>query len=1244
MTPERRSSLDNSWRIRRLLLVGALLVGMATAGLGVAFAMPSAADAFPPKATTTIVRLTLVTGDRVELRTTNGHQDATVLPRPGEHPAVLVQRRGGHVHVIPAQVRALLAAGKLDPRLFDVTQLAADGFTSDRRLPLLVAAPGGLGATSAAAPATAAAPAKPPAAPAGSTARRTLPRLGMTAVEVTDPDRFWAAASGEGTAPATRAAAPDDDLAAGIGKLWLDGRVHASLDRSVPQIGGPAARAKGLDGTGVTVAVLDTGIDDQNADVAPKVTASSDFSGEGGTDDGFGHGTHVASIIAGTGANSGGKYAGVAPKASLIDGRVLDSSGSGSDSGVLAGMEWAAPKARVINMSLGAYPTDGTDPLSLAVDSLTAQFDTLFVIAAGNSGDGGEESTVDSPGTATSALTVGAVDRDDTLADFSSRGPRLGGSLLKPEITAPGVDIVAAQADGTQLGDVIAPGYIALSGTSMATPHVAGSAALLVQQHGDWSAAALKAQLVSRATPHEDTPIFAQGAGRVDLAKATADGVRVDAGTIDLGFFDYPHGGDAPVTRQLTYRNDGPAPAAVQLTATLADAEGTAAPAGALAIDATSFTLAAGATRTVTLTATPDALGIGRWSGAVTATTSAGTTRTVMGLVKESERYPVEVTVLGRDGKPSEDTFAEAVDLLNGRFYDIDTTRPVRLPPSTYRFSSYGFTVDGDAASLAFVTKGDVKITKAAAVTLDARGSVPYRVSVQRPDAAAQIHSLGYAVVAENGDGLASGFSFLSPAPESTLWAKPTPAARTGTFEFDTVSYLQPNRLAAVVEGSGTVLAPEDVWDEDRLEGRHTVEVVAPPTPVRGAFALLDPAAGTSVDDAVAAAAAAGATGAVLPYDAESFPEFAAKPAVPTFALPRAQWEALAGQAGAGSVRVTLVRTTYPPYTYNLAHATPGRVPANLTYRFRDTDLARAERTFRSHGAGGTGVTYQFPLIAASGFANGQEFRHGAGRTDFLSPGLRWQVWVDGFVTVDDGWLTGRAPWTGERTYPRGRFAETYAGQVSGPALPKYYGDITRLGDEVAGFLVPWTDSAGRPAGFSVGDAVHWTLRSGGATVAEGADPSLLVQLPPARARYALEVTGTREAADGVALSTGVKARWTFGSATVAGDEPAPLQLLSLDAPLPLDITNSTPRGSTLTFTLTGRLPAGVPAKRVTSLAVESSSGGAWTAAKVTRTGPSTFTVQVRNPRAGLVSLRMTAASTDGISVRQEVTKAYRVR
>ena len=229
--------------------------------------------------------------------------------------------------------------------------------------------------------------------------------------------------------------------------MWLDGVAQPHLDVSVPQIGAPAAWQAGLTGAGVTVGVLDTGIKADHPDLAGKVIEQRDFTGTlpGGGDD-VGHGTHVAGIIAGTGAASNGRYKGVAPDARLISGKVCAIVGC-PDSEIIAGMEWIAPQGTRGQHEPGrrAPPTAPTR-MSQAVNNLTAQHGTLFVVAAGNAGTADQ---VVPPASADAALAVGSVTKQDATSPFSSRGPRLGDYAVKPDIAAPGSGIVAARAPGT---------------------------------------------------------------------------------------------------------------------------------------------------------------------------------------------------------------------------------------------------------------------------------------------------------------------------------------------------------------------------------------------------------------------------------------------------------------------------------------------------------------------------------------------------------------------------------------------------------------------------------------------------------------------------------------------------------------------------------------------------------------------------------------------------------------------------
>ena len=307
----------------------------------------------------------------------------------------------------------------------------------------------------------------------------------------------------------------DEDI---VVKIWEDLRVQMFLHQSVPKVNVPQVWEKGAEGQGIVVAIVDTGVDGQHPDIRGKLRASADFTEEGYFD-GNGHGTHVGGTVAGSGTASRGKYVGVAPKADLIAAKVLDSSGGGTFSGVIAGIEWATNQnPQVMNLSLGANvpgSCDGTDPVCLAVDAAMDR-GIVVCVAAGNAGPG--SSTVGTPGCSKKVITVGASDKQDGIAWFSSRGPTKDGRV-KPDILLPGVNIVAARAKDTSMGNVIDEYHTSASGTSMATPHCAGVCALLLSGDSSLTPAQVKQKLMDTAIDLNFDP-NTQGSGRVDALRA----------------------------------------------------------------------------------------------------------------------------------------------------------------------------------------------------------------------------------------------------------------------------------------------------------------------------------------------------------------------------------------------------------------------------------------------------------------------------------------------------------------------------------------------------------------------------------------------------------------------------------------------------------------------------------------------------------------------------------------------------
>ncbi len=278
------------------------------------------------------------------------------------------------------------------------------------------------------------------------------------------------------------------DKELGIKNVDENFRVRMSLDKTHAIEMVHSAWNLGFHGQGVKVAVLDTGIDSTHPDLSGVVIKHENFSSDKNQDDAVGHGTHVASIIAGRGKVDITKK-GLADGCELFDGKVLASDGFGKADDTIAGIEWAvAEGADIINMSLGASGAfDGTDALSEAANWAVTQGVTVCA-AAGNCGPEGNtlecqaigDKTIDTPGCAAFVITVGAVDKFGKIAGYSSRGPTWG-NIFKPDVVTVGSDIVAARANETSMGVPVDGHYTKASGTSMATPVCSGLIALILE-------------------------------------------------------------------------------------------------------------------------------------------------------------------------------------------------------------------------------------------------------------------------------------------------------------------------------------------------------------------------------------------------------------------------------------------------------------------------------------------------------------------------------------------------------------------------------------------------------------------------------------------------------------------------------------------------------------------------------------------------------------------------------------------
>ena len=1196
--------------------------------------------------------VTLITGDVVTLRPKSGSTDTggtvSVTGADGGPARARVIESAGDLYVFPDSTMPYVAEGVLDRRLFNVTDLVADGYDDAHRdsLPLIISY--GEHASGFRA--------KP--VPEGSMLVSTLSSVDGAAVTAdrVQADDFWSAVTGTtpSAPPSTSSFAPTaktPSFANGIERIWLDGKVYAELAESTAQINAPEVWANGETGQGVDVAVLDTGVDTAHPDLTSQIVDTKSFiPGEDVEDhSSSGHGTHVASTIAGTGAASGGIEKGVAPGALLHIGKVLSNAGEGTDSQVLAGMEWAAIEehAKVINMSLGSNePSDGTDPLSHAVNQLSAQTGALFVVAAGNAGGSG---TIGAPGAADNALTVGAVWSDDSLAPFSSQGPRVGDGALKPEITAPGVDILAARSQYASAGE---GAYHALSGTSMAAPHVAGAAALIAAEHPDLTGVQIRNLLTSTSKQTTEYNAFA-GSGRVDAAAAARANVFATATT----FAGEDETG--PVQKPVTYTNLGDSPVTLALSLTAPGA-----PAGTFRLAADSVTVPAHGTADVDLTfdAGASAGTSESFSGQVVASGPEGElahTAVSLGAIT----HQMTISVKDAAGNPGS---AMVVLLREGspdpQLIDVRGAATFYTPSDEY--SVLGFMevpgVHGPRSrGLALLGDPDIAFTQDQTISLDATSIRPVDETIPQPGDPSYLR-LEYGRTL--GDAWFHDFALADAAydslwiqPEGTIehgdfylgsrWRKEQPALRVSAQGIDYTDVLRQNDVTPLADGTRTFPllfagdgAATDYAGIDAQDKAVVVRRTSEVTPTEQAEAAAEAGAQLLLvaNDGSGRQKLSFGTGTLDPTPLD------------VGLLSPDEGDKLIARAQSGGVVLRAESHPVPAYTYDLMHTWHNELPQNMVVKASKKNLARIDVNFDSPKPSPFAQEwrYDFPIYTEWGIGQPPPLVVNSRRTDWVS--------TDGANTwgqeVTDG---THYEWGVRRAYEPGTVvSEEYFKPIQRPYFNNNFLGPARTGDQMR-IEVPGYGSADHVGSSFAGDPQTVTLYQGDTELGSSSNGLVISPTVPSAdpLPYRLVVTNQRDASYSP-YSSSTTTEWKFISAapSVPGQRDL-LPLLQLGLDVQSDDSGLVSRNATFGVTVRHRDPVAVGLVDVSvpgavtpgapHVEVSYDDGAAWTQLTADKQGRFRLSAPAA---ATFVSLRLSASDSVGTSVDQTIIRAVGLR
>lgn len=1182
---------------------------------------------------------TLITGD-VAHATVNSRGEmigARLLTNDGSEVVYSTLQVGQNLYLIPAAAQPLVDAGRLDKELFNLTRLYQSGYDDEsaEQLSIIVEY-----------------------------------EDGVDPVQVSNSQithRFDVIDSASLSLEKEEIIKSYEELArdSRIKSVWLD-KVFQSMDvglpsPTVPLTGALSAYQAGYDGTGVTVAVLDTGYDFQHPDLNGQVVDVQSFVWGSEGQDLDGHGTHVAATIAGTGIASEGLYSGVAPGSKLLVGKVLNDNGSGSMSGILQGMNWAVENgAEIVSMSLGA--AGAADCAGPTVDMLEALSErALFVVAAGNSYT---RQTVSTPGCSPKALTVGAIDRDGNTAEFSSRGPSVDGKTAKPDIASQGVNVVSASTGGISGNE-----YRLLSGTSMATPHVSGGAAIVLQAHPELSPSELKAMMTS-SVADTDTPVMEQGAGPMDISRAVNQNV-IGAPNLSLGDFYYPHDYEV-IEKNLTLSNLSDSDVTLHLKLKMIGDDGdTNVPSKLVKLNTRKVVVPAQGQVDVPVTVDASAViqnsAYGTITGRLIGTSSNGDKVTVpVSVWFEEPKSELTITAFDRFGNPAESpstvTLLNHEDQVVNRFGFTNGELRLSVPSGSYSIVSSVMTRDeptgqGLVESVSFLADLDRKVDGSTEVVLDARkasevefdasnpiemqgfsGGFTYDMSANdRLKAAAFDYAPKYV---ENVYGWSHGYDEKFNFAVTTRATAPMP--NLSTSNGTPIEYLSPS-LARMFDGEGSL--------EIVYVGSGSFQEFSE-ADVEGKVALVD--AQYFIHQQALYARNAGVAGLIanFPNSVGRHNSSVGSYDFPIITVTADVGEVLKQEMSDGPLELQWSGTApeRSPYAYSLAHQSSGKVQTGKV-KVNDEDLASVTSQYFSQG--------DERIIYADVYA------HVPGASGFYSTGTSQTILapverVEYFTPDTLGWtnkvmpmrVNGGGSFDGPRVFNQGQNEETtwYKGPFGSSQLTNNTVMVKRFNNEMKFSIPHFGDAAGHDSTAARGlrDRFSTTIKLNGERVRPQANG--MVYVPESSALVTVESSFTRMAEIGSAnqrIGVAHETTWSFMTdSSMQGAQP--IIVPSIDVPSDLD--NAIVAGEPATLSIQG-LVDGLGSVPLSSVHVEYAYGThqrtswpviEWQSVEATQSsGGWSVTIPNDSDAGQYVHLRVVLSDQNGSTVDQTMVRAY---